>query len=283
MTHLIGIVSAKGGVGKTTVAINLSYAFRYFQKNTILVDGDLTNPNLGIMLGIDNAEHHIQDSMAGKAHVSRTIHQHESGLLVIPGSLNFTHEDDFSHERLNYAISELVGLSDIVVVDSGSSMTQINQSVISSVDHVIAVTTPERAALTDTLKSIRTAKSQNKKILGVIVNKYQGHPSETRLEDIEGYLGERILGIVPHDKEMCTMESNAMPVVMTHPEGDAGISFKQIAAKLLCVRYAPPIAKPQAGSEPEPGIPGEIPTNIVPGTDRDESLFNYFMRRFGLK
>ncbi len=283
MTHLIGIVSAKGGVGKTTVAINLSYAFRYFQKNTILVDGDLTNPNLGIMLGIDTAQNFLHDSMTGKAHISKTIHQHESGLLVVPGSLNFSHEDEFSDKKLNYALSELVGLSDIVVVDSGSSMTQINQSVIRSVDYIIPITTPERAALTDTLKSIRSAKAQNKRILGVIVNKYQGDASETKLENIEGYLGERILGIVPHDNDISTMEKNAMPLVMTHPEGGAGISFKQIAAKLLSVRYAPPIAKPQIKGGLDTGNPGNIPNNIVPGKDKDENLFHYFRRRFGLK
>ena len=75
-----------------------------------------------------------------------------------------------------------------------------------------------------------------------------------------------------------------MPVVLSHPEGSAGISFKQIASRLLRVRYTPPMARdPEMGDLGQDREEGGIPTNIVPGEDKDESLFNYFRRRFGMK
>ena len=85
---LLTIISGKGGVGKTTTAINLGAALNSFGKEVIVVDANLTTPNVGLHLGAPIVPVNLNHVLLGKAKISDAIYEHESGTKIIPSSLS---------------------------------------------------------------------------------------------------------------------------------------------------------------------------------------------------
>src|SRR3989338_10734519 len=88
MAKLITITSGKGGVGKTTTAINLGAALNAFGKEVIILDANLTTPNIGLHLGAPLVPVSLNHVLSGKAKIVDAIYEHESGTKVIPSSLS---------------------------------------------------------------------------------------------------------------------------------------------------------------------------------------------------
>ena len=83
MTRFVGILSGKGGVAKTTTTVNLGAALNYFKRDVIIVDGNLSTPNLGLHLGIPIVPISLHDVLKNKNNIVESIYQHESGLKII--------------------------------------------------------------------------------------------------------------------------------------------------------------------------------------------------------
>jgi septum site-determining protein MinD len=87
MSRLIAVISGKGGVGKTTTAINLGTALNKFGKDVIIVDANLTTPNVGLHLGAPIVPVNLNHVLLGKAKVADAVYEHESGTKIVPSSL----------------------------------------------------------------------------------------------------------------------------------------------------------------------------------------------------
>src|SRR3989344_513217 len=88
MSRFIVITSGKGGVGKTTTAVNLATAINSFDEDVLLVDVNLTTPNVGLHLGAPVVPITLNHVLDGKADLVDSIYEHESGTKVIPASLS---------------------------------------------------------------------------------------------------------------------------------------------------------------------------------------------------
>ena len=100
MSKLITITSGKGGVGKTTTSINLAAALNSFGKETIIVDANLTTPNVGLHLGAPIVPISLNHVLQGKAKIQDAIYEHESGTKIIPSSLSINELKRINHSRL---------------------------------------------------------------------------------------------------------------------------------------------------------------------------------------
>ena len=76
MSRVLCIASGKGGVGKTTTAINIGMVFSKHYTQSILMDANLTTPNVHHHLGIDQAPYSLQEALNGKVHVSEAVYKH---------------------------------------------------------------------------------------------------------------------------------------------------------------------------------------------------------------
>ena len=86
-SYSIRVSSQKGGVGKTTVAINLAVALSMHNYRVLLVDADMISPSVGFFMGMESANIGIRDVIDGKADSSQAIIRHNvSGVDVIPGT-----------------------------------------------------------------------------------------------------------------------------------------------------------------------------------------------------
>jgi len=87
MTKFIAIMAGKGGTGKTTTSINLGAALSYFGKDVIVVDANLTTPNVGIHLGVPIVPIHLHHVLQGKNDISEAVYVHPAGPKIVPGSI----------------------------------------------------------------------------------------------------------------------------------------------------------------------------------------------------
>ena len=100
MTKIITITSGKGGVGKTTTAINLAAALNSFGKEVILVDANLSTPNVGLHFGAPIVPITLNHVLNGKAEIADAIYEHASGTKIMPSSLSVKDLRNINHSKL---------------------------------------------------------------------------------------------------------------------------------------------------------------------------------------
>src|SRR3989344_2115348 len=122
MGKLITITSGKGGVGKTTTAINLGAAINKFGKDVVVVDANLTTPNVGLHLGAPMVPVNLNHVLLGKAKISDAIYEHESGTKVIPSSLSVKELKRINHKRMKDVAKKLRRMADFVIFDSAAGL-----------------------------------------------------------------------------------------------------------------------------------------------------------------
>src|SRR3989304_995052 len=88
MSKITVITSGKGGVGKTTTAINLAAAMKYFGQDVLVIDGNLSTPNVGLHLNSPEVPINLNHVLRGKAEPFEAVYEHESGVKIMPSSLS---------------------------------------------------------------------------------------------------------------------------------------------------------------------------------------------------
>lgn len=236
MRRIIGIISGKGGVGKTTLALNLGLAIHQFDEESIVVDCDLKNSNLGIHLGMYDFPITIHDVLDRNINLYEALHIHSSGLRIIPASISL----DYFNVDPTYIKDIFDELNAFVLIDSAPGLGKEVISVIDSSDELLIVTNPEIPALSNAMKLIQILNGLNKRITGIVVNKVRGKPYEIKPMEIESICGVPVIGIVPEDENIRKSLSVKQPVVAYKPFSPASIAFKKIAAKIIEKDYKPP-------------------------------------------
>ncbi|MFH1503739.1 MAG: AAA family ATPase, partial [Candidatus Diapherotrites archaeon] len=88
MNKIIVIASGKGGVGKTTTAINLGAAMNHFGEDVLIIDGNLSTPNIGVHLNSPEVPVNLNHVLSEKADAREAVYEHESGLKIMLSSLS---------------------------------------------------------------------------------------------------------------------------------------------------------------------------------------------------
>ncbi len=233
MSKFIVITSGKGGVGKTTTAVNLAAALSSFDEDVTLVDANLTTPNVGLHLGAPVVPVTLNHVLSGKAELVDAIYEHESGAKIIPASLSIKELDGADAKDLKAFAKDLKKVSDIVILDSAAGLGNEAISALELADEVVIVTNPNMPAVTDALKTAKVAENLGKSIKGVIITRVRGNKSEMSLASIKEMLELPILGVVPEDDKIQESLSLRNAVIHTHPRSKSARSYKQIAAKIV--------------------------------------------------
>jgi len=243
MTRLIVITSGKGGVGKTTTAVNLGAAMKYFNADVLVIDANLTTPNLGLHLGSPEAPVNLNHILNKKAEPFEAVYEHESGMKIIPASLAITELKKIQYNELKKYKKDFKKLSEYIIIDSSAGLGEEAVSSLHLADEIIVITNPEMPAITDALKTVKLAEQMKKKVIGVIMTRVRKNDFEMQPEVVKDMLEIPILGMVPED--ICVQESLGMKdaVVHTHPKSKAARAYKEIAAKLLDIEYDSDIDK----------------------------------------
>jgi len=236
MGKIIGIISIKGGVGKTTAAVNLAAALaNEFQKKVLVVDANFSAPNLGLHLGIVKATNTINDVLADKIDISKAIIRHELGFDIIPAALvPLKKLDPF---KLKRKISWLRHKYDVVILDSSPTLNEEMLATMIASDELLVVTSPDYPTLSCTMHAARIAKEKKTPISGLILNKVRGKNFELTIEDIENATNIPVVAVLEDDVRVLEALAAAKPAVLHSPNRDVAVEYKKLAASLVGERY----------------------------------------------
>jgi septum site-determining protein MinD len=237
MKKIIVITSGKGGVGKTTTTINLGAAMNYFGKDVLIIDGNLTTPNVGIHLNSPEVPVSLNHVLAGKADAFEAVYEHESGVKIMPSSLSIKELSKIKLDRMKDYKDDFKKIAEYIIVDSSAGLGNEALSLIALADELIIVTNPEMPAITDALKTIKIAEQMKKTILGVIVTRVRKNDIEMQPESVKEILEVPILGMVPEDISVQKALNMKDAVMHTHPKSNASRAYKEIAARIIGAKY----------------------------------------------
>ncbi len=237
MSKIIAVASAKGGVGKTTTAINLGTALTGFGRPAIVVDGNLATPNVGLHLGSPIVPSSVHDAVLNRKSIRDCVYLHKSGLRVAPASISL---DDFrkaDRNNLGRVIKELDGACEVIIVDSASGLGDDMFSAIEVADEAVIVTTPDLPAVTDALKTIQLAEEKGVTVVGVVLNRVKNDEIEMSTGEIEALVEKPVIASIPEDESIRESLKKNHPVVYLHPDSDSSIAYKELAALLIGQKY----------------------------------------------
>ncbi|HSJ54988.1 MAG TPA: P-loop NTPase [Anaerolineae bacterium] len=257
---VIVVFGPKGGVGRTTIAVNLAVALhKETNKRVILVDADLSFGDVDTALNMVSATSLAEilsmlASMDDTA-LEQNLVPHHSGIQVLPAAPELGGIDGIQPEQLRHLLARLAGLGEgYVVVDTWSTVDDCTLAILDSCQHLVLVTTPQVMALRDTrrfLDAMRLLNYDLDRMLLVLNQCY--HRVDVKTQDVERALGHPVAQIVEYAPGPVTTSLNrGVPLVTEYRSSLAAQNIVRLAG-LLTQRSA------QAGVGLEQRL--EIPSN----------------------
>ncbi|HLE06774.1 MAG TPA: cell division ATPase MinD [Candidatus Nanoarchaeia archaeon] len=236
MSKIVCVASGKGGVGKTTSVVNLGSALSKFGYDTIIVDGNVNTPDMGLHLGMPSNGTSLQDVLKNHKSIFESVYLHPNGTKVVPSSINMWGLLNLSRNKLN-EIKKLKGYCDLILLDCSPGINDEAEACIKASDEVLIVTNPEIPSVTDALKTVMLARKNGKTVIGAIINKKLGKDYEMSDANVSEFLGIPILSAVPDDEKVRESISTKKAVVDLYPNNKASIGFKKAAARIVGQEY----------------------------------------------
>ena len=237
MKKIIVITSGKGGVGKTTSTINIGAALNHFGKEVLIIDGNLTTPNIGIFLNSPEVPVSLNHVLQKKADVYEAVYEHKSGMKVMPSSISIKELKKIKSEKLKDFRSQFNDIADYVLVDCAAGLGKEAQDIIEMGDELIIITNPEMPAIADALKTVRLAEELKKPVRGILITRVRKDKIEMNSETVKEMLESPILGMIPEDMAIKRALNMNDAVVHTHPSSKSALAYKEIAAGILNIEY----------------------------------------------
>lgn len=231
MGRVVGIISGKGGVGKTTMTCNLGATLtRDFNKKVIAVDTNVSTSSLALHLGVEYHPITINDILEGKEEINGAIIEHPSGLHVLPASISIN--DLFVRkEALPRLIDQLRDYYDIILLDTAPSIGDETLKALEACDDALIVTNPQMPAVVDALKLKKLAEKYDINITGLVLNKWE---KQRKLQPDEiGYTFNESIKKIPRSELVQKSLEKQIPVVHAYPNSKVALSIKKIAANLI--------------------------------------------------
>lgn len=230
MTRIIGIVSGKGGVGKTTVSSNLAVSLVNKGKRVLLVDFNPTTPHLNFHFGIFNYSFTVNDVLAGKALIENAVVRHFSGVDLVPGSLSPVLDGSRDFRVLNSLIRDL-GDYDYVILDGAPGFGREGLAVLQACDEVLIVVNPDQPSVFDVLRLRELLVRFGVRELGLVVNLVRREHG-FRPADLENFTGVPVSISIRFDGNIIKSLSNNLPIVLYKPDGRTAKKFGELASWL---------------------------------------------------
>lgn len=238
MGKTLGILSLKGGVGKTSAVLSLGSAIASFGRRVLLVDGNFSAPNLGIHLNIIEPETTIHHVLNGDGKIDDAIITLDDfNFDILPASVIY--RSRINPFKLKEKIRMLKDRYDIIIIDSSPALNDETLAVMLASDEIFIVTTPDYPTLSMTMKAVKDAKTRGIKISGLILNKVYNKSFELSIGQIEETSGVPVLAVIPEDIEVVKSLSTFTPSVIDNPKSRGSIEYKKLAEVIIGEKHRP--------------------------------------------
>jgi len=275
--HKVLVLSGKGGVGKSTVAANLAVALSVAGKKVGLLDIDVHGPSIPKLFGVEGMQVTGTENSIYPFEVSGNLKLMSIGFLLRSSSDAVIWRGPMKHTVIKQFLGDVEwGELDYLIVDSppgtGDEPLSIAQ-LIPAVDGAVIVTTPQDVALLDVSKCINFCRQLSLPVLGIVENMsgficpHCGKRTDIFKsgggEKMAKELGIPFLGRIPLDPSIVSSSDDGQPVVLAHPETEAGKEFARVAGPILAL-------EDKVADEREKAASSEVDDSNITDGKRDD-------------
>lgn len=228
MTNILSFVSIKGGVGKTTLAIETATSLaKNFNKSVLLVDANFSAPNIALYLDLTH-DYNLQDSLTGQTTLQNTIYE-AHGIDIIPTSLNYHKEID--PYKLKKLLQKYKNRYDYIILDTSPNHEELTP-IIAASDKIFLISSPDNMTLQTTLKAATIAKEQSTPIHGIVVNRIRSPKHEYNLKQIESISNIPVLAKIHDNKIMAQSLHEKTPLSILEPKHKISKEIKNLSSAI---------------------------------------------------
>jgi flagellar biosynthesis protein FlhG len=240
--QVIAVTGGKGGVGKTSVSVNLSVSLAQMGRRVALLDADLGLANVDIMLGL-NSKHNLEDVLAGTHTLQEVMLIGPGGIRIIPASSGTQHMSQLSameHAGLIHAFSEISDQIDVLIIDTAAGISDSVVSFVRAAQEVLVVVCDEPSSITDSYALMKLLnRDYGLTRFRVVANMTRTPQEGQNLFNKLTLVTERFMdatlqfvGSVPFDDSMRKAIQRQRAVVEMTPRSKASLAFQSLAEKI---------------------------------------------------
>lgn len=239
----ICISSGKGGVGKTSFAVNVAASLAQKNKKVLLIDGDLGLANVDVLLGL-SVRHTVRENIEEGRDLATLLLPVAAGFHVLPASSGVPEMANLSFEeqsRLTRALETVMDRFDFVLIDTAAGIGDAVLWFNAWADASVVIVSPDPTSLTDAYALIKVlATRHGKKTFHLVINSVRSQKEGKEVfEGLRAVLA-KFLGIIPHPLGIMPQDSAVVrairsrrPFLLEAPESKASLAVLQIADKIV--------------------------------------------------
>ncbi len=246
-SRIITVTSGKGGVGKSSIAINLAVKFREMGKRVIIFDADFGLANIEVMFGAI-PKYNLSDMIFRGKELKDIIINGPMDIGFISGGSGINGLGNMNRDQvayLVYKLRELETLADIIIIDTGAGISDSVLEFVSASGEVLLVATPEPTSITDAyalLKAlnVRAGFDRESTNIKVVANRVTDYEEGVNLYNklnvvVSKFLNINLefLGIVPQDNAMSKAIIQQKPASISYVNSASSKAIGELAGKLL--------------------------------------------------
>lgn len=239
----IAITSGKGGVGKSSVALNLAIAFSQRGHRVLLLDADLNLANLDILMGL-TPQFTLRDVIKGTKQLSEIIIEGPGGVELLPansGAIDLWNLDSSMTASIFFQLAELETLYDFLIIDTAAGIAPYVMDFVVSAQEILIVTLPEPTAMMDAYAVVKLASRRKEEArIRVIINQVsKKEEARSTFEKIQKaahhFLNASIepAGIILADTHVVQAVKQREPFLMAYPQCPASRCITALAGRFI--------------------------------------------------
>lgn len=245
--RVIAVTSGKGGVGKTSLSVNLAMEMVKMGKKVVVFDADFGLANVEVMLGIRPA-YNLLDLIHNNKTMPEIITKGPMGIGFVSGGSGVSELASLDKNSIKLLISEMMKLDkmyDVVIIDTGAGITDSVMEFVMVSPEVLLVVTPEPTSITDAYSLLKVLRRKNEfnplyKTINVVSNRVaddgEGREIFAKMNTVSSkFLNTKLeyLGCVPQDKNASMAIIEQKPIVSAYPNSPASKAIGDLATKLI--------------------------------------------------
>lgn len=240
--QVIAVTSGKGGVGKSTVAVNLSLALAKRGRRVVLLDGDLGLANIGVLLGL-TPKYTLADLINGRCELSDVLLLGPGGMRIVPassGNKSMANLSPAQHAGLIQAFNDMADSIDVLVIDTATGIGESVVNFVQAAQEVLLVVCDDPASIADTYALIKLLSAGHgihrfRVLVNMVHNSDEGPYLFTKLVNlVNRFLDVSLyyLGAIPYDEHVRSAGRMQRAVCEFFPRSKCAYAFNVTAKKV---------------------------------------------------